>query len=337
MKKINFGYKRLAISLRLRPGLVTATFKFIFLLTVPVLVVACHSPRVNDIIQPASVIVADTLIEPTGDAKLDSLLQLAAVAPQDTNLVLLYYHIAEIYKNNDVEKAEAYYLKLEKLSEDLDWNKGRYIYNAGISLILSRGRLSDSALVVNRIALEIAKIEQNDQWIANVNIAIGNSYRGKHWYQTALQYYMDAMIIYEKIKDTRNLVLAYYSMGHVYMQIDMSEKAIEVCEKAVALKPENPFALTSLARAYSDADDNEKAKMYYEEALRISEQQNNTYVKEYIYYQLSTIFLMDDDLILDLYWERSESAITETAQKYGGYLNLQNEEGGFAAEIMLPL
>ena len=28
---------------------------------------------------------------------------------------------------------------------------------------------------------------------------------------------------------------------------------------------------------------------------------------------------MDDEMILDLYWDRKESAITETAKKYGGY------------------
>ena len=41
---------------------------------------------------------------------------------------------------------------------------------------------------------------------------------------------------------------------------------------------------------------------------------------------------MDDNIILDLYWARSESAISETAQKYGGYCTkiamniLQNSE-----------
>jgi len=41
---------------------------------------------------------------------------------------------------------------------------------------------------------------------------------------------------------------------------------------------------------------------------------------------------MDDDMILDLYWERSESAINETAEKYGRYCSaianniLQNNE-----------
>jgi len=41
---------------------------------------------------------------------------------------------------------------------------------------------------------------------------------------------------------------------------------------------------------------------------------------------------LDDNIILDLYWARSESAISETAQKYGGYCTkiamniLQNSE-----------
>lgn len=41
---------------------------------------------------------------------------------------------------------------------------------------------------------------------------------------------------------------------------------------------------------------------------------------------------MDDDIIIDLYWARSESAISETSKKYGGYCTkiamniLQNRE-----------
>ena len=44
-------------------------------------------------------ILNSQLIEPTGNAKLDSLLQLAAVAPQDTNLARLYDKIGDMYKD----------------------------------------------------------------------------------------------------------------------------------------------------------------------------------------------------------------------------------------------
>ena len=34
---------------------------------------------------------------------------------------------------------------------------------------------------------------------------------------------------------------------------------------------------------------------------------------------------MDDKQILDLYWERSEAAISETTKKYGKYFGVQVE------------
>ena len=53
----------------------------------------------------------------TGNASLDSLLQLAAAAPHGTALAKLYYEIGEMYEDNDNEKAKAYYQKMEKLCE----------------------------------------------------------------------------------------------------------------------------------------------------------------------------------------------------------------------------
>ena len=167
--------------------------------------VACHTPRGNDTSAKESIVAADTLIAATGNAELDSLLQAAAVARPDTTLALLYYEIAEKYKDNDVEQSKAYFLKLEKLSEELDWNKGRYSFFMGFSLILSRERLGDSALAVCQKALEIAQLERNDVWIANANISIGNSFLSKQWNQTALQYYTEALSIFERTNNTEGI------------------------------------------------------------------------------------------------------------------------------------
>ena len=46
---------------------------------------------------------------------------------------------------------------------------------------------------------------------------------------------------------------------------------------------------------------------------------------------------MEDRQIIELYWTRSEAAIERTAEKYGGVVNRQFEEGVFATEILLPL
>ena len=62
-------------------------------------------------------VTADTLIEPTGYAELDSLLQLTAVAAtkQDTVLARLYYDIGQIYNYFALDKCREYYLKVRDL------------------------------------------------------------------------------------------------------------------------------------------------------------------------------------------------------------------------------
>ena len=71
-------------------------------LLILMLIAACDN--FTDKTQLPATYTPDSLLTPTGDAKLDSMLQLVAVTPQDTNLVLLYFRIAGRYENNDIEK-----------------------------------------------------------------------------------------------------------------------------------------------------------------------------------------------------------------------------------------
>jgi len=57
----------------------------------------------------------DSLFVLTGNAELDSLLQLAAVAKQNTSLTKRYHQIGYIYMDNDHEKGKEYYQKLKNL------------------------------------------------------------------------------------------------------------------------------------------------------------------------------------------------------------------------------
>jgi len=74
------------------------------------------------------------------------------------------------------------------------------------------------------------------------------------------------------------------------------EKAIEQGEKAVALRPENPYFLTGLAKAYGTAHQYKKSGANLEKALQICEEQNNLYVMGYIYCELGDNALLDFDL-----------------------------------------
>jgi len=74
-----------------------------------------HTAQNPNGVETVSVFQADSLFVPTGHAKLDSLLQLAAVAPQDTVLVRLYDKIGDLFAGFDHQKAKEYYFKNKKM------------------------------------------------------------------------------------------------------------------------------------------------------------------------------------------------------------------------------
>jgi len=258
-------------------------FQLIFLL----LAVACHSQRNNNEQPVKTAVVADSLFVPTGNARLDSLLQLAAVAKRDTNLVKLYDQIAHIYENKNMEKTKEYHWKLKNLSEQLDWNKGRYMFASYFSVMLCREGLLDSALVILAPALELAKKENDEGWLEELYFYTGETYKTKGWFETALNYYMEAVSIFERTNNSAKLGNIYISMSELYRNIYLLEKAIEYGEKALVLTGENQFNLSILATAYSMSYQYEKGNEYYEKALAICVEQNDIYSMEYICLQLA--------------------------------------------------
>ena len=219
----------------------------------------------------------------TGDALLDSLIQAVTVTHHDSNLVLLYQDIGDIFINRDFEKAQAYYLKAGELSDYLDWNTGRYLYASKYGLLLVRQGLADTALVVLEQADEAARIEKNDTWKGIVAMYKGNAYNEKSWYETALTFYMEALAVFEGMNDTKRLATVYNMLSQLFAHLNNREKAIEFSEKALALNPENLFALRALGRLYGESD-YEKGKCYLEQALQLCEEHNNVYMMGMIYY-----------------------------------------------------
>ena len=175
----------------------------------------CHVPHDNhnSVQNPVS---ADSLFEATGNAKLDSMLQLAATSPQDTALAQLYFKIANEYVNNDVSKAKPYYLKLQALSEQLDWNIGRIWSATCFSLMLSREGLADSAIAILNPVYELAKREKREDWIANIAYYLGVAYDTKSWVNTALAYYMEVLSVRERRNQMDHLEILYYMISEIY-------------------------------------------------------------------------------------------------------------------------
>ena len=248
--------------------------------------------------QPQAAFAPDSLWTSTGDAQLDSLLQLEAVAPQDTNLIILYYRIGSRYMHNDLEKAKEYFLKLNNLSEQLDWNEGRYSFAAAYSIILARERLTDTAIVILQHAYELAKRENNASQVAIMNANMGTVYTLKGWYEMALSCYMEALPFLESENNPQKLLILYVQISQLYKNINDLEKAIEYGEKALALNREDEFTLEILGSIYTKKNQFETANDYYREALQLCELHNNIYLTGLIYYHLADNALIVFDLDL---------------------------------------
>jgi len=249
--------------------IITSTNHFIILFSLSFLLfTSCNAPNKQEVTQTDITIRTDSLFVPTGNAELDSLLQLAAVAPVDTNLARLYKNIANIYEYNDLDLAKEYCWKLKNLSEKLNWNKGLYYFAINYQVLLNREGLTDSALVVLNEALELAKKEKDEIIIASLQASIGSIYMSLDLCEKALEYYLESIAVLEKNDPNNSLGNVYYMMCQLYAQMMSTDKAIEYGEKAIHLHPDNQYAFYSLAIAYGVIHQYEKAKFYFVEALK---------------------------------------------------------------------
>jgi len=182
----------------------------------------------------------DTVFIPTGNAELDSLLQLAAVAPVDTNLAKLYSDIGYLYSNFDYEKAKEYLLKLKSLSEMLNWNKGYYLFAFDYTNVINAEGLTDSSIVILKKALDLAKAEGNEDQAAKALANIGNCYNFKEWFETALSYYNEALTYFEKREDKIKMAYIYNLIGLIYDRLEATDKQYEYIKKAVTIFKDEP-------------------------------------------------------------------------------------------------
>ena len=274
-----------------------STLNFQLILVLLFFTASCNFTGNSDKTQTQSIAVPDSLFVPTGYAKLDSLLLLAATYEQDTNLVRLYYKIGDMYESNDYEKAKEYYLKVKSLSEKLDWNEGRYLFANGYTNILNHQGFFDSSIVIHQQALELTSKETNELRNAKILTNIGTCYAYKRWYTTALEYYNKAIPVFEKNGDKPLLSYLYCFMGYIYGEIGMRDEHLAFCEKGVDLFNETPDILTRVTplcnygRALIFKGRNDEAEKCFLDALRICSLHNNKSYLSNIYCNLSFLAL----------------------------------------------
>ena len=278
----------------LKNGIIT--FFFLFLLNFA----SCSNFNSS---APAAVI-PDSIWSTIGKMKLDSLVQFAATAPQDTNLARLYLKIGYAYKweRGDVDKLKEYYLQSKALSDQLNWNKGRYLFAQYFYEILVNENLIDSAIVVLQETLDLSKKENNERVIASMYKLIGLCYFNKGWYETTLQYYHEAESIYERLNLQDSLADLYGMLAALHNRTKMYHEILTYSGKALEILNDNPDdysrvrPLINRSLGLINLNELDEAEKCLLEALRLCKVHNTERSLMQIYSNLADIAMHQYDL-----------------------------------------
>lgn len=192
--------------------------------------------------------------------KIDSLKIKNNTTAEDTLKTLILIDIGKVYENNyEIDSSIIYYEKALNLSVDINFKRG----------------------------------------IADANYNLGHAYYQFSYYELSVNYYTDALKVYEKSGDIENKVSCLTGIGNVYTVKAQYGKAMDYYLRALKISKENNFDIHTLylynniGSVYNSINDNEKAKIYYEQSFYLSKKLKNEIGKS-LYYTNYGLILLDE-------------------------------------------
>lgn len=214
----------------------------------------------------------------TGQAGMDSLLRVLAIAKEDTAKVMLYITIGNEYEFSDPSAAEKYYLMAGELSNKLHYKFGLIKFYSNYTQVLSSRAAFDSALALNRQAIALAEQMGDEILIAKMYANTGNSFNYLEEYDSSVFYYEVAKKHFQHSNDPYLTARMNDLTQNVYFKLNEFEKALPLGRAAVSYfrsagKPvELGQSLLNLANNYQSLQYNDSALACYKEAFAISGQ-----------------------------------------------------------------
>lgn len=210
--------------------------------------------------------------------ELDSLLRLLPKAKEDTSKVLLYIAIGNQYDLSDPAAAEKYYWEAGDLSSQLHYKQGLIKFISNYTQALSSRGALDSALLLNKQAILLAKDLGDELLMAKMYANTGNSFNYLEQYDSSIFYYETARKYFERTGDPYYAARMNDLSQNIYFKLNQFDKGLQLGQSAVAYfrkagkKMELGQALLNLANNYQSLNNNDTALVCYKEALDISRQ-----------------------------------------------------------------
>ncbi|MGZ3920178.1 MAG: tetratricopeptide repeat protein, partial [Bacteroidia bacterium] len=229
--------------------------------------------------------------------KIDSLKALIVHTKEDTSMVLSFVKLAAEYREKDKAKAINYGKKAINLSEKLQWRKGSAIANSFLGRLYAQSAEYQMAIKHLRNSVNewqnyktqlINEEKKNDteyslaeSQLYKVYATLGSAYMNTGDYNTAQQYYLDAIKISDRLGDTTGSAENLVRIGIIQEETGELDKSLKNYTKALEmfrqLNNNTRIALTlgNIGNVYYSKRDFKNAKVYYLNSLRIHEEEKD--------------------------------------------------------------
>lgn len=258
---------------------------------------------------------------------IDSLLEVASANP-DTAVINRLYEAGNQIELSDHTAAKRIYRAAGELSEQIDYPVGRIRYASNYTFLLNMEGELDSSLTINLHALALAREIDDQEQIHKVMVNIGNVYHYKQLFNTAMEYYVEALPWFEKEGNKNNLASLYDIMQVLYQRTGHPEQGIAYGEKALELLNDDPdevtrgYVLLNLAPLYSSCFPRkwDKHLASLQEALRIAETNNLSNLKASVLNNLGNYHIQHYDYQTAEAYAREALKLHSSVHNLSGYL-----------------
>jgi two-component system, NarL family, sensor histidine kinase UhpB len=207
---------------------------------------------------------------------IDSLIQVIANHPRDTNEIRALDQLASEFMRKDMNKAKSYVYKQVALAKELGTDFGLAAGYSGLVAMHQNEGTIDSAQYYLTLLEILAKNPANKKAAINYANSAGLFYKNQGKIKDALPYLLEALRLLEKGDMTAragqllNVGNAYYSLGELTNAADYHLKALALFEE-VKNKRGQSFCFNSLGNDYLDLKQYTVAEEYFLKSEKLKE------------------------------------------------------------------
>lgn|GEM_PF-1387190 len=225
-----------------------------------------------------NIALADNTLQ---ERKIDSLKSELTQFETDTNRVLLYHQICNVFKDSNLDSCKVYADSTMNLAKKINWKKGIAIGNKCFGVYNALLGDLDESLNYFKQSLQEFEIINDIKGISQSNLSISRVYKMKGDFDIAMEFANKAHNINKKNDMPTDLIQSYTSIGTIYSKLKYYDEALTNYKEAYQLSKkindtlhlEQSLNNLGIVNFYNKNYD--KALEYYTESLELNVSQTS--------------------------------------------------------------